>query len=305
MSAASISQSFKDQFSADTRFAYQQQGSKLKSRINVDPLAAENGYFEYIKPVVARQRTGRAEEITPVNTEHERRKCSQKVFEASDYADRFEQALTNVQLAQAYSKNIGMALGREVDGRIISGLLGAAYSGRDGSTSVPFDTTNQRIAVNYVESGSATTSGLTLAKVRKTLQKLIGAEALPSDSPAAVTFTYTSNQMLDLLRICEELKVDNLTTMALAGGNPSVVFHGMQFVRVDGSYSGGLILPKSGANRSCVAFVRDAGSYCEVADIRTSIDWIPTRKSWLITGDFQADAARMRENGVVEILCAE
>lgn len=302
MSAPTISQSYKDQFNDDVRMYFQQQGSLLKRKVTNDCLAAQNGYFEYIKPVEASQRTERAAEVNITPVEHERRKCSMTVWDANDYVDKFEQKIVAPGMAQRYAANFAMALGRQQDRNIINGAIGTAYSGRNGTTPVAFDTTNQQIAVNYQDGGGGSNSNITLAKLRQVLGKLTGSNALlPSDSPALITIAYTSSQLVSLLAIAENLKVTGITTEALATGNPSVVFYGMNFVRLDTS-----ILPiTSSSIRTLVAFTSDSIQYAEGQDINAAIDWIPNRKSWLVATDFQGDAARVRDKGVVTVLCDE
>lgn len=302
MSAPSIEQSFKDQFSDDVRMYFQQQGSLLKSRIYVDPIAAQNAYFEFIKPIKASKRTVRAEEVVPVNTEHERRKCSVTVWTADDYLDKFDQNIIAPGMAQKYAANFGYALGRAYDDMILLGAVGTAYGGRNGATAIPYDTANQTVAVNYVDPGnSATNSNLTLPKLRRVLTRLTGAQALQNDSPALVTVVYTASQLNSLLAIAEGLKLQGTTTDALATGKPNVVFLGMNFVRVDES----IVPVDSNGYRQVICFAPDSIYAAEAQDINIAIDWIPTRKSWLVAGDFQADSARMRDKGVMTILCDE
>lgn len=291
MSAPSIAQSYVDMFADDVRFAFQQRGSKLRSTVMVNPMAAENGYFEYIKPVEAVQRTGRAEELVPVNTEHERRRVSVKTFVLPDYIDQFDQALIKPEMRSAYVSNIVYGLGRKWDKLVIDAAIGTAYSGRNGETPVTLPS-DQQIAVG--------TTNITLAKMREALAKLVGAEALPDDASANINLLYTANQLQALLKIAEDLKVDSLTTQSLANGKPNVVFMGMNLIRVNSA-----LLPKTGNNRTLVAYVRDAIQYCEVKAPSVSVDWVPTHESWLVNGKMQGDAARVREDGVVTIVCDE
>jgi hypothetical protein len=296
---SNVTTAFRDQFQDDLRHDYQQMGSRLKPFVNIDPLAAENGYYDYLGTVEAYEKTGRAEEVNPLEPNHTKRKCSMKDFLAPLYVDKFDQKRTQVDLVSGYRKSIASALGRKADARILEAALGTAYEGRDGSTAVPF-LAAQSIAANYVESGSPAASNITLAKLRKTLGLLTGNEAIENDNFALVTVAYTNFQLQSLLKICEELKVDNLTTMALASGKPNVVFHGMNFIRVSN-----LIVKKTGNNRSCIAFTKDAINFCENGDIEVEINYIPNRTATLVNGMMTGDAARMREKGVVEILCDE
>jgi len=142
---------------------------------------------------------------------------------------------------------------------------------------------------------------LTTGKLRKTLQILTDAEAIMDDDNAHITVVYTANQIQALLAAAEELKVTGTTYEALHSGNPDVLFMGMRFVRLQS----GLVPLNASGYRQVIAFSPDALNYCNISDIEVEMNYVPNKKSWLVSADFQGDAARMRENGVVSILCDE
>ena|ERR1700761_1299388 len=296
-----ISQAYIDQFSHEVRLVYQQMTSRLKSTITNDPLAAENGYFDFMGSIEAVERVGRSQEVQETPPDITRRKCTQRVFEASIWEDKFEKKIISSPMSQKCAMTIAAALKRKQDQQIVTAALGTAYGGRDGTTAIPFDTANQEIAANYNEDGTTTTQNITTGKIRFGIRKLTGAEALPDDNHSLVTVLYSSVQLQSMLRIAEELKVTGTTYESLMSGKPDVIFMGMRWIRVNDK-----ILPyKTGTVRQVVMYGPDAINYCEVSDVSLEVNYIPNKKSWLISGDFQGDSARLRENGVVSVLCDE
>jgi hypothetical protein len=299
MPTPTIEASYIDQFSRDLREVYQQRGSRLRKTITSDPLAAENGYFDFIGTMTVSERTGRAQEVVVNPADITRRKCSQRVFESSDYVDKFEQKIVSSPLSQKISSAAAMALGRQQDTMIVQRALGPNYGGRDGTTVYTLPG-SQTIANTYNESGGSTSTNLTTDKLRLALTTLTDAEAIEGDDHAKITVVYTAFQVQALLSAAEALKVTGTTYEALASGNPDVMFMGMRFVRVQSK-----ILPITGTIRSIIAYSPDALNYCNVSDIEVEMNYIPNKKSWLVSADFQGDAARLRENGVVQIQCDE
>ena len=301
MPSPTIPQTYIDQFSRYTREVFQQKGSRLLKTITHDPLAAENGYFDFVGTMNAVERTGRAQEVILTPPPFSRRKCGNRTFEASDYVDKFEQKVVSSDLFSPTSKAFAYALGRQQDSMIIERALGVNYGGRDGTVAIPFDSANQTVAVDYQEDGTTGTNlNLTTGKMRLVLEKLTGAEALPDDDHAGITFVYTASQVHALVAALEQLKVTTVTLDALMSGKPDVAFMGMRFIRVNSQ-----ILPISGTVRTCLAYAQDSINWCNIQDLNTDTQWFLNKKSWLVSSDFQADAARLRENGVVQILCDE
>lgn len=306
MPTPTIAASYVDQFSRDLREVYQQRGSRLRRHITSDPLAAENGYFDYIGVMTVSERIGRAQEVTTNPADITRRKCGQRVFEASDYVDKFEQKIVSSPMSQKIASAAAMALGRQQDKMILQRALGPNYGGRDGTTvyNLPGSAT---IANTYREDTTSVTSNLTSGKLRKMMQMLSDNEAIEDDGEggfgeqARITVVYTAFQIQALLAAAEELKVTGTTYEALASGKPNVYFMGMRFVRLQSS----LVPVSSGGYRQVTCFTGDALNYCNVSDIEVEMNYIPTKKSWLVSADFQGDAARLRDNGVVVINCDE
>ena len=111
--------------------------------------------------------------------------------------------------------------------------------GKDGTTAKAFPD-DRVVAKDYVESGTKASSGLTLAKLRRTLQMFQEADAWTEDSSAAgdqLVFACSSAQILNLLSTTEVTSYDYNSVKALVDGKVDT-FMGFKFVRTE-------LLPKS------------------------------------------------------------
>lgn len=194
------------------------------------------------------------------------------------------------------------AYNRAADATIIGALTGAAvrtvpnttnvFTANIAQESVAFDTTNQQIAVNYVPSGTATNSGLTIAKLRAAKRKLDAAEAPTEDRILIVT----AKEISDLLGTTEVTSSLYNSVQALVDGTVET-FLGFKVVRSE-------LLPfSSGVIRNCVAYVKNAavlvdGGKKSYMDIRPDISHALQIRSTAVMG-----ATRLLDNGVVSILC--
>jgi len=102
-----------------------------------------------------------------VYTPHDRRRLSLRDFDWADLLDRKDKIRTLIDPTSTYATNAAFAAMRKQDDIIIEGFYANAQIGKTGASSAAFDTSNMRIPINYVESGSAVNSGLTIAKLRR------------------------------------------------------------------------------------------------------------------------------------------
>jgi hypothetical protein len=180
---------------------------------------------------------------------------------------------------------------------IIDAALGDAYTGDTGVTATPLPSA-QQIAVDYVETGSAANSGLTIAKLRQAAYLLNEAEVDDSDPRILVV---GAKQIQDLLRTTEITSADFNTVKALVNGEIDT-FMGFKFRRVSSA-----LLPyvANTGVRTCFAYVRsglklaDAGRKVHV-DIRADKSHALQIRTVASLG-----ATRTQEQKVVEIAADE
>lgn len=189
------------------------------------------------------------------------------------------------------------AYARKVNAVIRDALLGSAKTGKNGGTTTAFDTTNQRIAVDYVESGATASSNLTVAKLRRANEILRANHALEEGEQP--TIAVAASQINALLRDTNVTSSDFNTVRALVNGEIDT-FMGFKFVHYESlAYSSGTI-------RRVPVWVKSGCTFGQWNGLETHIDVRPDKK--YLTQVFMKatiGATRSQETKVVEILCDE
>lgn len=289
-----ITTAFAQQYSANVELIFQQQGSRLRKYVTEDPMGAEYKYFDRVGSVTAQLKGARHADVSYSDTPHSRRRISFEDFYHADMIDKEDKLRMISDPTSEYVQTAVYALGRKMDEIILDAALGTAYSGKTGSTSVSFPS-SQQIAVDYVESGSAANSHLTIAKLREALRLLESQEAVMEGEPLVCILNAKAKN--SLLQTTEMTSSDYNTVKALVGGQLNT-FLGMEFcrtelVRQDGSsYDRIIVMPKS-AIKMAVA-----------SDVSAKVEQIPHKfYNYQVLAEMSAGATRMWEEKVVEIKC--
>jgi hypothetical protein len=143
--------------------------------------------------------------------------------------------------AHAYAAN------RTFDEVMIAALEGTAYIGAAGTTEVTVPTA-QKVAVDYVKTGTATNSGLTLAKLLQAKQ-ILDSNEVPTEGRYMV---HSAQQLYDLLNDVDEVKSGDYNNVkALVDGTVNR-FAGFEFVMTEL-----LTLVTATDVRTCIAYQKD------------------------------------------------
>jgi hypothetical protein len=300
MSAISqIPQYFTTEFTSNWEHLLQQKVSKLREFVSVESVRGKEKSFNQLAAVEMTKITSRASDTTITDVALAKRWLRPYPYEHATLFDEWDaEYLGEVSLPQSETvSNHAMAYMRTADKVVIDAALGTAYTGETGvtPTSLP---SGQEIAVDYVETGSAANSGLTVAKLRQAAYLLTEAEVDDSDPRIIVV---GAKQIQDLLKTTEITSADFNTVKALVNGEIDT-FMGFKFRRVSSS-----LLPYvSGTGvRTCFAYVRsglklaDAGRKVHV-DIRADKSHALQIRTVASLG-----ATRMEEKKVVSILADE
>ena len=156
---------------------FQQMGSRLRSTVRVESQHAEYDYYDRIGSTEAVKNTERHGDTPLIETPHDRRRIGLEDYHWADLIDSKDKLRMLADPTSSYVTNAVMALGRSIDRVIITAAFGTAYSGKNGATSTTFAAASE-VAVDYVESGSATNSNLTIAKLRRARFLLESTEAI-------------------------------------------------------------------------------------------------------------------------------
>lgn len=215
-------------YRANIELKFQQMGSRLRSRVRNESQKAEFEFYDRIGPVDAIEVTNRHADTPLISTPHDRRRVGLRQFDWADLIDDFDKIRMLADPTSSYVTNAVMAMGRAQDDVIIASAFGTAYTGKSGATAVTFPAASE-IAVNYVESGSAANSNLTIGKLRRARYLLDKAEAT-IENEGDLTIVCDPSQVQSLLRTTEVTSADYNTVKALVAGQIDT-FMGFKFVK--------------------------------------------------------------------------
>jgi hypothetical protein len=290
-----ITTAFVQQYRANVEHLVQQKGSRLRALVRAETQNAEFEFYDRIGATTAQEVTGRHQDTPLINVPHDRRRVSLRDFDWADLIDRPDRIRMLIDPSSPYSQNAAYALGRKMDEVILDAAFGSVYTGKTGATTVTFPNT-QQVAVDYVETGSAANSGLTIAKLRKAKQILDANEVDPTERRYIAV---TAKQVTDLLRTTEVSSADYNTVRALVQGELNT-FMGFEFVRTE------LVRTNASNHRRVVAWAQSGLLVAVGQDIITDIGpRRDKRNSTQVYVSASFGATRMEEEKVVEIICAE
>ena len=294
--ADNIASVYAVQYGTNISLLLQQKGSKLRTSVQTGSYKGKaSEVVTQYGATAARAVSTRYQPIVPVNTPNNRRWVFPEDFDWADLIDNFDKLRLLADPQSAYAQNGLYAMGRAMDDVIISGMLGDNKTGEAGGTTTGFDTSNQRVAVNYAASGNV---GLTVDKLREARRILMENEVDLDAEP--VYCAISAEQHDDLLGQIQVVSSDfNSDTPVMKDGKV-MQFLGINFIHTER-------LPLSSTYRRCPVWVPSGvhlGMWNDImSDITQRRDLSSHPYQVYLMGTF--GATRTEEKKVVDILCAE
>lgn len=218
--SATIDQAYINQYSDNVYHLLAQRGSKLMKTLPMETANGEKHFFERLGQFTASERVSRFQPTVLQDGAHSRRMATVAFLDAFVGIDKIDTYKMLIDPTSSYVKEMSDAFGRKVDDKIITAMLGTAATGKDGTGSQAFDTSNQQIA-----HGSA---GFTVAKFNQALRIL---ETNEVDLDAATLYlALGARGVEDLLGENNYVSFDFQEKKALAS-NSLPEFRGVQIVR--------------------------------------------------------------------------
>lgn len=292
-----IPEHYTTQFDQNWRHLVQQKNSRLREYVTLDSISGKEKSYNQLSEAAMQLITSRSGETRISDQATAKRWIRPKAYDTAKLFDEFdEQLLGEVVLPTSpVTQSHAAAYARTADQVIIDALGGTAYTGETGVTATAFPGT-QKVAVDYVESGSTANSGLTIAKLRAAKYILDSNEVDEEEERIIVA---SAKQMQDLLKTTEVTSVDYNSVKSLVDGTVNT-FMGFKFRRTQ-------LLPlNSGTDvRSIYVYVKSGIVLAERGlkthmDIRTDLS-----HSLQIRSVASLGATRLEEKKVVEIACDE
>jgi hypothetical protein len=293
----SIDTALVNAYRANIEIQFQQMGSRFRSRVRVESQHAEYEFYDRIGPVDAVEVINRHSDTPLVSTPHDRRRVGLRAFDWADLIDNWDRIRMLADPTSPYCTNAVYSLGRSMDDTVIQAAFGTAYAGVSGSTSVAFPSTGI-IAVNYVESGTAANSNLTVGKLRNIRYLLSKAEAT-TDMEADLTIVVDPSQIQALLRQTEVTNSDYNTVKALVSGEVDT-YMGFKFIISN------RLQKNSSGYREAIAFERQGLLLAIGEEIKVDVGPRRDKRNSIqvyVSGMF--NSTRMWEAKVYQVLCDE
>jgi|TARA_Y100000361_G_scaffold132271_1_gene129624 N4-gp56 family major capsid protein len=280
--AINISNAFVTLFDAEVKQAYQG-AAQLRDTVRLRSGASSNTVkFPKIGKGVATARIPQTD-VTPLNVTYSQVTATMSDYNAAEYSDIFHQAKVNFDERRELVEVVSKAVARRQDQLIIDALNGSS--------------TSLTVAKTVVTSGSATASNLNVGKMIEA-KKLLDANNVPSEDRCLVIH---ANNVAGLL--ADERAISNdFAVKALLNGEVTAML-GFRIIVVGDRSEGGL--PLSTNDRTVFAFHKSAMGMAEGMGIKTEINYVPEKTSFLVNSMFSAGAVAIDDEGIVKITCDE
>ena len=268
----------------DSEVKHEYQGMRtLRETVTIRTGVVGDAYkFTRMGKGLANQKASQAD-VTPMDITHARQTAMMENWNAPEYTDIFDQAEVNFDEKSELAIVIAKAIGRREDQLIIDALAAISFAvtndedpdtGRifDISATRNFDLTSIRSAKGHLDDIEADEGDRHIVLRALALQKLL------EDS------TVTSS--------------DFNTIKALVNGDLDT-YMGFKFHVIGTRKEGGL--PGVAADRTAFAYHKPSIGLAIGIDMKTTIDWIAQKTSWLANGMVKAGAIAREPQGIVKI----
>ena len=277
--STSISTAFIAQFDAEVKQAYQG-ASKLMNTVRTKTgVVGSTHRFPKMGKGLAQPRIPQSD-VVPMNVTHSNATATLEDWEAPEYSDIYDLQKINFDERKELVTTISNAIGRRAD-QII---LDAADA---GASSTQVD-----------DNVGGTDSGLNVAKLRRA-KRLMDAAGVPATER---TFVHNANGLETLLGETSTTSSDFNSVKALVNGELNT-FLGFNFVMIEDRDEGGLDLTSN--IRKNFAYHKSAIGLAVGIDMRTEMNYIAEKTSWLTNGIYSAGAVGIDSEGIIEVLTYE
>lgn len=279
--AVSISNAFVTLFDAEVKQAYQAD-AVLRNTVRLRTgVTASTHKFPKIGSGVAQVRVPQTD-VTPLNVTYSQATVTLEDWIAAEYSDIFNQAKVNFDERSELVQVVSKAIGRRSDQLILNALA------------------NSSTSLTVSNDIGGTDSNLSVAKLREA-QRLMNAGNVPMEDRYLVIHASNLSNLLSETAVTSS---DFNTVKALVQGELDT-FLGFKFITLGDRSEGGLTGGGSGQDRTVYAYHKNAVGMAEGMGVRSEINYIPEKTSWLVSSMFSAGAVAIDAGGIVAISCRE
>ena len=271
-----LSQAAVTEFDNEVKHAYQGMG-RLRNTVTIRTGVTGEAYkFTRMGSGLANQKATQAD-VTPMDINHSRQTANLENWNAPEYTDIFDQAEVNFDEKQELAKTIAKALARREDQIILDAIGAITFAASPANLDEGLDLT---IAA----------AGLTVQQLREASTGLTDRGVENSERYIALS----AGALSSLLSETQTTSSDFNTVKALVQGEIDS-FMGFKFNVIETRAEGGLPALTN------YAYHKAAIGYAVGIDMKTTIDWVAQKTSWLCNGMLKAGAVAREAAGVVRM----
>ena len=278
--SVSLSNAFITLFDAEVKQAYQGKAMLVPAVRQRRGVEGSTVKFPKVGKGVATLRIPQTD-VTPLNVSFSTVTLTLADYNAAEYSDLFNQAKVNFDERQELVQVVAGAMGRRQDQMILDALTASSTS----------------LTVSNDIGG--TDSNMNITKLREA-KRLMDKNNVPPDGRHIIIH---ANGLANLLSETSVTSSDFNSVKALVQGELNT-FLGFMFHVLGDRSEGGLAIDGS-LDRSCFAFHKDAVGYGEGIGMRTEINYVAEKTSWLVNEVFSAGAVAIDDEGIVKLTCRE
>jgi hypothetical protein len=276
----SLSNAFVTLFDAEVKQAYQGKAMLVPAVRQRRGVEGSTVKFPKVGKGVATIRVPQSD-VTPLNVGFSSVTLTLADYNAAEYSDIFSQAKVNFDERQELVQVVAGAMGRRQDQMILDALNASSTS------------------LTVANSIGGSNTNMNIAKLREA-KRLMDKNNVPPDGRNIIIH---GNGLANLLSETSVTSSDFNSVKALVQGELNT-FLGFTFHVLGDRSEGGLPIDGS-LDRTCYAFHKDAVGYGEGIAMRTEINYIAEKTSWLVNEVFSAGAVAIDDEGIVKITCRE
>lgn len=276
----SLSNAFVTLFDAEVKQAYQGKAMLVPAVRQRRGVEGSTVKFPKVGRGVATVRVPQTD-VTPLNVGFSTVTLTLADYNAAEYSDIFSQAKVNFDERQELVQVVAGAMGRRQDQMILDALSASSTS------------------LTVANSIGGSTTNMNIAKLREA-KRLLDKGNVPPDGRHIIIH---ANGLSNLLSETSVTSSDFNSVKALVQGEINT-YLGFTFHVLGDRSEGGLPIDGS-LDRTCYAFHKDAVGYGEGIAMRTEINYIAEKTSWLVNEVFSAGATAIDDEGIVKITCRE
>lgn len=269
-----ISDSFIKQYESDVHMAYQRQGSKLRSMVRIkNGVVGSSTTFQKVGKGQAVQKARHAE-LATMNISHDPVECTLADWYAGDYIDKLDELKTNIDERLIAASSAAYALGRKTDSMLTTVLDGTSNTQTEGGT-----------------------ARLTEAKIKIT-HKYFGDGDVPYDNERY--WAVGPAQWQDLLGITSFSSADYVgqDQLPYKMGMTAKRWYSFLFFEFSG-------LDVATSIRKTLAWHRAAVGHAIGCDVKSEINYVPTRVAHLATSMMSMGSVLIDATGTYEVQAYE